>query len=69
MLGVEQVHLTELLVLKDNELKDTLQLAAEQAKIEHKMDILQGEVAKLDQDIQHLQRQLKEAEQIMVNVW
>lgn len=64
--GAEQVHLTELLVMKDNELKETLKLAAEQAKVNQKMDLLRAEVDKLDQDIQQLQRQLKEAEQILV---
>ncbi|XP_073978998.1 mediator complex subunit 4 [Rhodnius prolixus] len=63
--GAEQVHLTELLVMKDNELKETLKLAAEQAKVNQKMDLLRAEVDKLDQDIQQLQRQLKEAEQIL----
>lgn len=66
--GAEQVLLTELLVLKDNELKETLKLAAEQAEINQKMDLLRAEVDKLDQDIQNLQRQLKEAEQILVNI-
>ncbi|XP_014283898.1 mediator of RNA polymerase II transcription subunit 4 isoform X1 [Halyomorpha halys] len=65
LLGAEQVLLTELLVLKDNELKETLKLAAEQAEINQKMDLLRAEVDKLDQDIQNLQRQLKEAEQIL----
>lgn len=68
LLGAEQVLLTELLVLKDNELKETLKLAAEQAEINQKMDLLRAEVDKLDQDIQNLQRQLKEAEQILVCV-
>uniref|UniRef100_A0A0A9Z0Z2 Mediator of RNA polymerase II transcription subunit 4 n=1 Tax=Lygus hesperus TaxID=30085 RepID=A0A0A9Z0Z2_LYGHE len=63
--GGDQIHLTELLVLKDNELKETLKVAAEQAKTNQKMDLLRAEVEKLDQDIQHLQRQLKEAEQIL----
>lgn len=63
--GAEQLHLTELLIVKDNELKDTLKLASEQAKINQKMDLLRAEVDKLDQDIQQLQRQLKEAEQIL----
>lgn len=65
--GGEQIHLTELLVMKDNELKETLKLASDQAKINQKMDSLRAEVDKLDQDIQNLQRQLKEAEQILVS--
>ncbi|RZF43768.1 hypothetical protein LSTR_LSTR009191 [Laodelphax striatellus] len=63
--GLEQLHLTELLVAKDDELKDTLKLASEQAKINQKMDALKAEVERQDQDIQQLQRQLKEAEQIL----
>ncbi|XP_071451233.1 mediator of RNA polymerase II transcription subunit 4 [Hetaerina americana] len=61
----EHGQLTELLVAKDKELKDTLKLAAEQAKINQKMDILNAEVERQDQDIRQLQRQLKEAEQIL----
>ncbi|XP_015511934.1 mediator of RNA polymerase II transcription subunit 4 isoform X2 [Neodiprion pinetum] len=61
----EHAQLTELLVAKDNELKSTLQLASEQAKINQKMDSLKEEVERQDQDIQQLQRQLKEAEQIL----
>lgn len=57
--------LTDLLIAKDNELKETLQLAAEQAKIEQKMDVLKAEVERQDQDINQLQKQLKEAEQIL----
>ncbi|KAF5300064.1 hypothetical protein FQA39_LY11256 [Lamprigera yunnana] len=56
---------TQLLVAKDNELKETLNLASEQAKIEEKMDILKAEVERQDQDINQLQKQLKEAEQIL----
>uniref|UniRef100_A0A1B6DGF2 Mediator of RNA polymerase II transcription subunit 4 n=1 Tax=Clastoptera arizonana TaxID=38151 RepID=A0A1B6DGF2_9HEMI len=63
--GQEQLHLTELLVSKDNELKEMLNLASEQAKINQKMDILKAEVEQQDQDIQQLQRQLKEAEQVL----
>lgn len=56
---------TDLLVAKDKELKETLKLAAEQAKIDEKMDILKAEVERQDQDINQLQKQLKEAEQIL----
>lgn len=65
--GPEQHNLTALLVAKDNELKETLSIAAEQAKINQKMDLLKAEVDQQDQDIQLLQRHLKEAEQILVN--
>lgn len=46
-------------------MKDTLKLASEQAKIDQKMNTLKAEVERQDQDISHLQRQLKEAEQIL----
>ncbi|PSN37567.1 Mediator of RNA polymerase II transcription subunit 4 [Blattella germanica] len=64
----EHLLITELLVSKDNELKEVLKLATEQAKINHKMEALKGEVERQDQYIQQLQRQLKEAEQILVSV-
>ncbi|XP_023021666.1 mediator complex subunit 4 [Leptinotarsa decemlineata] len=63
--GPEYAQLTDLLVAKDQELKETLQLAAEQAHINKKLDILKAEVERQDQDINHLQKQLKEAEQIL----
>ncbi|KAF7285833.1 hypothetical protein GWI33_009808 [Rhynchophorus ferrugineus] len=63
--GPEYAQLTELLVAKDNELKETLNLAKEQGQINKKMDILKAEVERQDQDINHLQKQLKEAEQIL----
>lgn len=63
--GPEYSQLTELLVAKNNELNDTLKLAAEQAQIEKKMNVLKEEVDRQDRDINHLQKQLKEAEQIL----
>ncbi|KAI4459052.1 mediator of rna polymerase ii transcription subunit 4 [Holotrichia oblita] len=63
--GPEYTQLTDLLVAKDDELKHTLKLAAEQAQIDKKMDIIKAEVERQDQDINHLQKQLKEAEQIL----
>nr|CAI5859311.1 unnamed protein product [Callosobruchus analis] len=63
--GPEYAQLTELLVAKDNELKETLKLASEQAQINKKLDNLKAEVERQDQDINDLQRQLKEAEQIL----
>ncbi|XP_076673012.1 mediator complex subunit 4 [Andrena cerasifolii] len=61
----EHAQLTELLIAKDDELKATLKRAAEQAKINLKMEASRAEVERQDQDIQQLQRQLKEAEQIL----
>lgn len=61
----EHAQLTELLVAKDKEFKSGLKRAAEQASINLKMDSLKAEVERQDQDIQQLQKQLKEAEQIL----
>lgn len=61
----EHTNLIELLVSKDNELKSILVKADEQAKINLKMETLKVEVDHQDQDIQQLQRQLKEAEHIL----
>jgi mediator of RNA polymerase II transcription subunit 4 len=63
----EHLLITELLVAKDSELKEALKLATEQAKINHKMEALKRDVERQDQYIQQLQRQLKEAEQILVS--
>lgn len=63
--GPEYGQLTDLLVAKNDELKEALELAAEQAQIEQKMDILRAEVERQDQDINQLQKQLKDAEQIL----
>ena len=52
-------------MLKDNELKSVLALAADQTKIEPKMNGLKNQVDVLDQEIGQLQKQLKEAEQIL----
>ena len=64
--GVEQSQLVDLLVMKDIELRELLSLASHQAAIDQRMELLRAEVDKLDQDIQLLQRQLKEAEHILV---
>ena len=61
----EHTNLIELLVRKDKEFKTILVKADEQAKINLKMEALKAEVDRQDQDIQQLQRQLKEAEQIL----
>uniref|UniRef100_A0A182NG50 DDB1- and CUL4-associated factor 15 WD40 repeat-containing domain-containing protein n=1 Tax=Anopheles dirus TaxID=7168 RepID=A0A182NG50_9DIPT len=65
MSSADHAQLVELLVLKDKELKSTLQLAAEQAGIEKNMDALREQVRKQDEEINQLQKQLKEAEQIL----
>ncbi|XP_015930423.1 mediator of RNA polymerase II transcription subunit 4 [Parasteatoda tepidariorum] len=58
-------QLAELLVMKDQELKAALVTAAEQSEIQKKIDALQVEVEKQDNDIQHLQKYLKEAEHLL----
>ncbi|KAL1505977.1 hypothetical protein ABEB36_005418 [Hypothenemus hampei] len=63
--GPEYAQLTNLLVAKDTELRETLKLAAEQGQINKKMNLLKAEVERQDRDINHLQKQLKEAEQIL----
>ncbi|ERL90480.1 hypothetical protein D910_07829 [Dendroctonus ponderosae] len=63
--GQEYAQLTELLVAKDTELKDTLKLAYEQGQINKKIEVVKAEVEKQDQEISKLQKQLKEAEQIL----
>ncbi|XP_059483330.1 mediator of RNA polymerase II transcription subunit 4 [Neocloeon triangulifer] len=57
--------LTDLLVSKDKEIKETLKVAATQAEVESKIAALRVQVEKQDQDIQTLQKQLKEAEHIL----
>lgn len=63
--SAELTQLAELLVSKDQELKTTLNTASEQAEIQKKIDALQAEVEKQDQDIHHLQKYLKEAEHML----
>lgn len=58
--------MTKLLISKEKELKETLKLADEQAKINEKMNTLRSEVERQNQYIQQFERQLKEAEQILV---
>lgn len=57
--------LTELLVAKDNEMKQLLKLASEQSKVDAKMNVLKAQISKYDQEIAQLQKQLKEAELIL----
>lgn len=67
MIGADQLSLTKLLIAKEKELRDTLKLADVQAKINEKMNILKNEVECQDQYIQQFERQLKEAEQLLVS--
>ncbi|KAG5670905.1 hypothetical protein PVAND_001134 [Polypedilum vanderplanki] len=61
----DYLQLVDLLVLKDNELKQLLKLAAEQEKIYEKINALKEQVGKYDNEINQLQKHLKEAEQIL----
>lgn len=61
----DYLQLVDLLVIKDNELKQLLKLAGEQEKIDEKIQLLKSQVCKFDLEINHLQKQLKEAEQIL----
>ena len=65
MSSAEHFQLTELLVMKDKEIKETLALGRRQALVEKKMETLKAEVERHDQEIRNLQRQLKEGEQIL----
>lgn len=58
-------QLVELLKAKDNDLKSTLAVAAEQAKIDLQIKTLRAEVEIQDQQICLLQKKLKEAELIL----
>ena len=62
----EHEQITTLLLQKDNELKDTMKLAAEQGDIDQKMKALHEEVQKQDDCIKQLQKQLKDAETLLV---
>ncbi|KAK3855877.1 hypothetical protein Pcinc_037749 [Petrolisthes cinctipes] len=54
-------QLVELLIHKDNELKETIKLANDQAKIASIMDTVQAEVERHDQMILQLEKQLYDA--------
>lgn len=57
--------LIDLLVTKDNEMKQLLKLANEQSKVDTKINVLKAQINKYDQEIGQLQKQLKEAELIL----
>jgi mediator of RNA polymerase II transcription subunit 4 len=61
----DYLQLVDLVVVKDNELKQLLKLASEQEKIDEKINNLKAQVGKYDQEINQLHKQLKEAEQIL----
>ncbi|XP_066978666.1 mediator of RNA polymerase II transcription subunit 4 isoform X2 [Macrobrachium rosenbergii] len=57
----DQAQLIELLILKDNELKDTIKLASDQARLASIVETVQAEVDKHDQMILQLEKQLHDA--------
>lgn len=61
----EYQKLTELLIQKEEELKNMLKIAKEQGEVQNKIDLLKEQSRKRDQDVHILQHQLKEAEYIL----
>lgn len=51
---------------RDKEFQELMQTAMEQGRVHQEMQTLEKEVEKRDSDIQQLQKQLKEAEHILV---
>lgn len=66
-IGADQLNLTKLLIAKEKELKETLKVAEEQARINEQMNMLKNEVQRQDQFIQQFERQIKEAQQTLVS--
>ena len=56
----------DLLILKDKALKEAVKDALEQEEFECKMDLLKQEVCKQEEEIKLVQKNLKEAERILV---
>uniref|UniRef100_A0AAQ5Y538 Mediator of RNA polymerase II transcription subunit 4 n=1 Tax=Amphiprion ocellaris TaxID=80972 RepID=A0AAQ5Y538_AMPOC len=63
----EDTQILELLVQRDREFQDLMEVAQQQGKVHQEMQLLEKEVEKRDSDIQQLQKQLKEAEHILTN--
>ncbi|XP_005038004.1 PREDICTED: mediator of RNA polymerase II transcription subunit 4 [Ficedula albicollis] len=61
----EESQILELLIQRDGEFQELMKLAVDQGKIHHEMQLLEKVVEKRDNDIQQLQKQLKEAEHIL----
>lgn len=61
-------QLAELLVKKDHELKEEIENAQDQELIQSKIEILRTEVDKYDEELCQLQKDLKEAEHILVSL-
>lgn len=63
----EHQELAELLIGKDEELKEALELAAEQGRIQKEIEAVKEQVEQKDAAIRQLQKQLKEAESLLVS--
>ncbi|KZS14454.1 Mediator of RNA polymerase II transcription subunit 4 [Daphnia magna] len=63
--SAEHSQLVELVLQKDTDLKATLKLAEEQGVLQQKVVALETEVERHDIEIRNLQKQLKEAEQLL----
>lgn len=64
--NVDISQFADLLILKDKEIKANVKDALEQEEFECKMDLLRQEVAKQEEEIKQVQKNLKEAERILV---
>jgi len=53
-------------VQRDGEFQELMEVAQQQGKVHQEMQLLEKDVEKRDSDIQQLQKQLKEAEHILV---
>ncbi|KAJ3591911.1 hypothetical protein NHX12_007041 [Muraenolepis orangiensis] len=61
----EDTQILDLLVQRDRELQELMEVGKEQGRVQEEMLLLEKEVEKRDSDIQQLQKQLKEAEHIL----
>lgn len=66
LLSHHAFQVLELLVQRDREFQELMDVAQQQGKVHQEMQLLEKEVEKRDSDIQQLQKQLKEAEHILV---
>lgn len=65
--NVDISQFADLLILKDKEVKANVKDALEQEQFERKLDLLKQEVAKQEEEIKQVQKNLKEAERILVS--
>jgi hypothetical protein len=65
--GLDQSQLTDLLIAKQEELKQGLKMASEQSVVEDKIAVVQAQVDKQHDEIRLLQTRLKDAEHVLVS--